>query len=123
MKPTDKMPLICLRCKKPIPLTVKTFEEVSYTHYSYCEDCLRQGLKLLKEADEKAHDFAKGEILVNDDGCFAVMTSNHEDDDFTRMHLLWSDGSTSIESKEDWKSTHRFIDEVFTVLLKLEEAE
>ena len=26
--------------------------EVSYTHYSYCEDCLRKGLKALKEFDE-----------------------------------------------------------------------
>jgi hypothetical protein len=27
--------------------------EVSYTHYSYCEDCLREGLKLLREADKE----------------------------------------------------------------------
>lgn len=47
MKKTDTMPLICLRCKKDIPLTLGTMEEVSYTHYSYCEDCLREGLKLL----------------------------------------------------------------------------
>lgn len=52
MKPDDVMPLICLRCKKDIPLTMRTFEEVSYTHYSYCEDCLRKGLKALRAWDK-----------------------------------------------------------------------
>lgn len=28
MEDNDMMPLICIRCKKDIPLTVKTFEEV-----------------------------------------------------------------------------------------------
>ena len=42
------MPLICLRCKKDIPLTVPTFREISYTHYSYCEECLRAGLLALR---------------------------------------------------------------------------
>ena len=42
------MPLICLRCKKDIPLTVPTFREISYTHYSYCEECLRAGLRALR---------------------------------------------------------------------------
>jgi hypothetical protein len=42
------MPLICLRCKKYIPLTVPTFREISYTHYSYCEECLRAGLRALR---------------------------------------------------------------------------
>lgn len=45
------MPLICLRCKKDIPLTYPTFKEISYTHYSYCEECLRKGLKALESWD------------------------------------------------------------------------
>ena len=53
MKPDDIMPLICLRCKKDIPLTIRTMEEISYTHYSYCEDCLREGLRLLKAKDKE----------------------------------------------------------------------
>lgn len=48
------IPLICLRCKKDIPLTFDAFVEVSYTHYSYCEDCLREGLRLLKAKDKEA---------------------------------------------------------------------
>ena len=44
----DIMPLICMRCKKYIPLTVPTFREISYTHYSYCEECLRAGLRALR---------------------------------------------------------------------------
>ena len=51
MKDDDIMPLICLRCKKDIPLTYKTFKEVSYTHYSYCEECLRKGLKSMRAWD------------------------------------------------------------------------
>lgn len=54
-KPTV-MPLICLRCKKDIPLTFDTFAEVSYTHYSYCEDCLRKGLALLKAKDKEENN-------------------------------------------------------------------
>lgn len=52
MSDIKTMPLICLRCKKDIPLSMPTFKEVSYTHYSYCEDCLRKGLKALKSWDE-----------------------------------------------------------------------
>lgn len=47
-----KFHLICLQCRKPVgSYSKQTMEQVSYTHYSYCEDCLRQGLKLLKEQD------------------------------------------------------------------------
>lgn len=46
------MPLICLRCKKYIPLTMATFKEISYTHYSYCEECLRKGLQALRTIEE-----------------------------------------------------------------------
>lgn len=53
---TKIMPCACLRCKKSIPITYGTMAEVSYTHYSYCEDCLREGLKLLKEADKEVED-------------------------------------------------------------------
>lgn len=52
MSDIKTMPLICLRCKKYIPLSMPTFKEVSYTHYSYCEECLRKGLKALKAWDE-----------------------------------------------------------------------
>ena len=54
-KPTV-MPLICLRCKKDIPLTFDTFAEISYTHYSYCEDCLRKGLALLRAKDKEENN-------------------------------------------------------------------
>lgn len=46
------MPLICLKCKKDIPLTMPTFHEISYTHYSYCEECLRKGLQALRTIEE-----------------------------------------------------------------------
>ena len=46
------IPLICIRCRKPIPLSEEAMNEISYTHYSYCEDCLRQGLKALNAWDE-----------------------------------------------------------------------
>lgn len=56
------MPLECLRCRKYIPLTYPTFKEISYTHYSYCEDCLREGLKLLKAQDDE-----NGVIRIGDE--------------------------------------------------------
>ena len=53
---TKIMPCACLRCGKSIPITYGTMAEVSYTHYSYCEECLREGLRLLKEADKQCGD-------------------------------------------------------------------
>ena len=49
MNDTTIMPLKCLNCKKDIPLPWGIVKEISYTHYSYCEECLRKGLKALKE--------------------------------------------------------------------------
>lgn len=47
------MPLICLRCKKYKPMLLSSMKAigVTYTHYSYCEDCLRKGLAALKEKE------------------------------------------------------------------------
>ena len=52
----DSISLICLRCKKVTTYSMSTFREISYTHYSYCEECLRAGLKLLREADKEEKD-------------------------------------------------------------------
>lgn len=48
-----EIPLICIRCRKPKPLLYSTMNEsgITYTHYSYCEECLRKGLKALKEKE------------------------------------------------------------------------
>lgn len=45
--------LQCLRCKKSYDLSEEAMNEIGYTKYSYCDDCLREGLKLLKWDDEK----------------------------------------------------------------------
>lgn len=39
------MPLVCIKCKKTILISYGAMQEISYTHYSYCEDCLRKALK------------------------------------------------------------------------------
>lgn len=45
-----KFHLQCLLCKGYVGVySTHTMEHVGYTNYSYCEDCLRKGLKLLKE--------------------------------------------------------------------------
>jgi len=48
METVKRMYLICLRCKKPYDYPMPTFEKMEYSKYSYCEECLRKGLKLLK---------------------------------------------------------------------------
>lgn len=63
----DIMPLICLRCKAKKYLTIRTMHEISYTHYSYCEDCLRAGLKLLKEQDKQEKE-RKANMTRNEQG-------------------------------------------------------
>ena len=59
MSDIKTMPLICLRCKKDISLSMPTFKEISYTHYSYCEDCLREGLKALKSWERYSDELWK----------------------------------------------------------------
>ena len=49
MSDNDIMPLICLRCRKDIPLPFGVMKSISYTHYSYCEECLRKGLTSLRK--------------------------------------------------------------------------
>lgn len=51
-QPEDKKPFklstVCLLCGKPA-VTFSTDDDIPYTNYSYCEDCLRKGLKLLSQ--------------------------------------------------------------------------
>ena len=52
-----KFHLQCLMCGGEVgSYSKQTMEQVSYTHYSYCEDCLRKGLKALKEQRVKTGD-------------------------------------------------------------------
>ena len=60
-----EMPLVCLRCGKEIPMKPSVRDAVSYTHYSYCEDCLKEGLKLLKDADREKKETEPFWILSN----------------------------------------------------------
>lgn len=47
------MHLRCLRCGESFDISEDAMKEVGYTKYSYCEECLRAGLKQLKENDEE----------------------------------------------------------------------
>lgn len=51
--PETMVPLVCLRCGKKMPMKLSTVLSLQPTHYSYCEDCLKQGLKLLEETDKE----------------------------------------------------------------------
>lgn len=54
-KTIPKFHLQCLHCKKDVGVySLHTMEQVGYTNCSYCEDCLRKGLALLKEQEKKA---------------------------------------------------------------------
>ena len=72
-----KFHLRCLMCGGDVgSYSAQTMEQVSYTHYSYCEDCLRKGLKLLKAdkqeeiriGDEVISHGVKGIVYMVDDG-------------------------------------------------------
>ena len=45
--------LQCLRCKQTYEYTWETMDEITYTMYSYCPDCIRKGIQLLKAQDKK----------------------------------------------------------------------
>ena len=53
MATAKRMYLVCLRCKKPYNYSMSTFEEMEYTKYSYCEECLRKGLKALNNTQSQ----------------------------------------------------------------------
>ena len=42
----------CLRCGKTFGIPETDMMIIGYTKYSYCEDCLREGLKLLADRDK-----------------------------------------------------------------------
>lgn len=48
----DSFSLKCLRCGKTYGMSDTDMSILGYTKYSYCEDCLREGLRLLKARDE-----------------------------------------------------------------------
>lgn len=80
---TKTMPLICLRCRKPIPLTYPTFSEVSYTHYSYCEDCLRKGLDLLRQQDKEGG--------TDEESLTAIIDLNRLKKDYAELHDMFTE--------------------------------
>ena len=45
--------LECLRCKQAYNYSWDTMDEISYTMYSYCPDCIRKGILLLKSHDKE----------------------------------------------------------------------
>ncbi len=45
--------LECLRCKQTYDYSWDTMDEISYTMYSYCPDCIRKGIQLLKAQDKE----------------------------------------------------------------------
>lgn len=51
-KDIKTMRMKCLRCGKPFGMTTTDMDLIGYTKYSYCEDCLREGLKLLADRDK-----------------------------------------------------------------------
>ena len=48
-----KVGLECLRCKQTYDYSWDTMDEISYTMYSYCPDCIRKGIQLLKAQDKE----------------------------------------------------------------------
>lgn len=53
-KSKDVYHLICIRCRKPtISITPKMYEYLGHTRCSYCNECLYDGLKALKEKEQR----------------------------------------------------------------------
>lgn len=49
---SETMGMKCLRCGKTFGIPETDMQIIGYTKHSYCEDCLREGLKLLADRDE-----------------------------------------------------------------------
>jgi len=119
-KSIPKFHLQCLLCKGDVGVySTHTMEQVGYTNYSYCEDCLRKGLKLLREkkqeeiriGDEVTNSGTKGIVYIVDDGdVIGVVESKDVFDTF-----IW-------EAKDVTK-TGRHFDEVEAMIGKYGESE
>ena len=48
----DVFSLKCLRCGKTYGIPETDMRILGYTKYSYCDDCLHEGIKLLNDRDE-----------------------------------------------------------------------
>ena len=73
-----KFRLQCLMCGGEVgSYSTQTMEQVSYTHYSYCEDCLRKGLKLLKGERRKT-----GELIPRQEAIRAARELVRHVEDF-----------------------------------------
>lgn len=115
-----KFHLQCLLCKGDVGVySTHTMEQVDYTKYSYCEGCLRKGLKLLKAGkpeeirigDEVANHGTKGIVYIVDEGdVIGVVESKDVFDTF-----IW-------EAKDVTK-TGRHFDEVEAMIGKYGEDE
>ena len=67
-----RLSTVCLLCKKPA-VTFNTEDDIPYTNYSYCEDCLRKGLKLLREQKKNSQAQPKrktGHWILNRSGAY-----------------------------------------------------
>ena len=53
--------LECLRCKQTYDYSWDTMDEISYTMYSYCPDCIRKGIQLLKSQDKEGEQNTKAD--------------------------------------------------------------
>lgn len=51
-KERNDMRMKCLRCGASFGMSETDMDIIGYTKYSYCENCLRDGLKLLSAKDE-----------------------------------------------------------------------
>ena len=73
-----KLSTVCLLCKKPA-VTFSTDDDIPYTNYSYCEDCLRKGLKLLK-AQEACGDAVSRQTLQKELALYPIDDITSEDE-------------------------------------------
>ena len=96
----ETMPLVCLKCKKPIPLSMRTFKEVSYTHYSYCENCLRKGLKALSIIEK-----VKEDILETETRLYAKVYANSDPSEIAEKIYCIANGKLDevIEELQEYR--------------------
>lgn len=53
------MHTVCLLCGKPAVSVPFGLDGLPYANYSYCKDCIRQGIKLLKRTASERQEFMK----------------------------------------------------------------
>lgn len=84
-----KMPLKCLKCGDTYEISLEAMEEIGYTRYSYCENCLHEAIKSYIPTPKEMY------VLVQSLGKAQITKEGKV--------MAWKNKANAEAALEDWK--------------------